>query len=322
MHHMHHRAKALAFGFLVASVSAAIVTTSACTDNCPPGSVGWGEFEVIQHGSAADLYDIVPASPGYSMAVGSNGTVLTLKLDLHDDLQVDVSTIEPGVTLRGAADFYGVWWVVGDNGLAAFSSDQGQTWTKLDLATSASLHAIAPASGDGFLVIVGDEVVRLIGDAATWTEILPPSEGWGQLRAVSHVEGVEGEGTYAVGLDGVIRATDDVTKSWHAESSGVNADLFAVGRSSQTGEINAVGADGTHLARQDGTWVDIGADTPTDLIDYDRGAVLTEEGNVEGVDVGAYESFVGARALRYDGVSIVVIGDAGLIARNADRLCY
>jgi hypothetical protein len=316
---MHGRATALGFGLLVAwAASAVVVAASAChIDSC---DAGWEGFEVIEHDSATDFHAVASVrGSGHAfeyMAAGSNGMIVAWERERNGGRRVLTSTVEPGVTLRGAVESFGNWWVVGDGGLAAFSSDQGRTWTIVDLDTSASLHAITEVGG--FLVVVGDEVVRIIGDGATWSQLSPPSEGWGQLRAVS---GLPDDRTYAVGLDGVIRATDDVTKSWQAEDSGVDADLFAVEHVTPSFDVTAVGADGTHLVREDGAWIDYGTDTSVDLFDYDRGASLTEEGRVSGVDIGDYEPFVGARALYYDTSAIVVVGDAGLIVVNTQPFC-
>ena len=166
-------------------------------------------------------------------------------------------------------------WVVGDAGTAAVSGDHGQTWQLVTLPTTANLHAIVDI-GDR-LVVAGDEVVLVRGTDGTWTEAKAPDGGWGQLRALHDNEGR----LYAVGLGGVIRSTSDPSGEWIAESSGTQADLFAIGNFYlEPVTVAAVGAEGTFLVRKPKGWDRLNTRVSDDFLAYDEHRVLASDGRL------------------------------------------
>jgi photosystem II stability/assembly factor-like uncharacterized protein len=312
------------------AITLAIGTMHGC---CGVGYEPWQDSEVIDLGVSADLHAMVGfRTPGmderyYSyLAVGAEGTVVAWGEE-HFGLG------EPFVERFsvGDADLHAVWaddsswWAVGDGGLAVVSEDFGQTWTSVDLAGSvANLRAI---SSDGVrITMVGDGVVLVREDAdRTWSEAPAPAEGWGQLRGVYD----DGARSWAVGLGGVIWSTEHPGGEWIAEASGVGTDLFAVARIYDGNErVAAVGAAGTLLVRDAGTWSPTKTRQDVDLVGLRNGIVLGAGGEVfEQRDNGKLkliDTIAGARAFSfgygsYDGV--VVVGDDGAAAGIPSAPC-
>lgn len=289
----------------------------------------WPPPRSIELGVGSNLHAVAPAAErdsGHSaIAVGSAGTVVAWGYR-NDELFVETSTVGD-VDLRGVAGAgAGRWVVVGDGGFAAVSDDFGQTWTTLDLGTSADLHAAFVVSQS--VVVVGDEVVRVVAGDNTWLEPAEvPDAGWGQLRAGGSSYAApypsEDPRTYAVGLGGVIVSTTDPSGVWVAEDSGVSVDLFGVGPLQWL--VAAVGADGTFLVREAGEWSPIETERTTDFVDYLNfdpfGVVLAADGELLQCD--QYDLSEGFQHLdRLEGardlvaqpfnLGLIVVGDAGL----------
>ncbi|NJL71435.1 MAG: hypothetical protein HC888_07365 [Candidatus Competibacteraceae bacterium] len=229
----------------------------------------------------------VPVGPAVlAMAVASGGTVLTWPVEWGNqfDGELTVETFDlADVELRDViATREGRWVVVGDGGFAAISDNSGQTWATLDLGTSANLHAAFAV--EDCIVVVGDEVVRVLEADNTWLEPAAPQGGWGQLRAGGWT-GQYGDdpSSFVVGLGGAISSTADPSGVWMAEDSGVSVDLLAVGPLHLTAA--AVGASGTFLMREAGEWTPIETERTVDFVDYQEvdpsyGVLLAADGEI------------------------------------------
>lgn len=313
-----------AIGLLgVAAVGVVLTSISGC--GCE-GYFGWGETRSLELGVSVDLHAAAPLedeimSVTYytGLAVGADGTIVAWGVDF----EVDAFGNEPFVEVSsfGTADLRaisaepGSWWVVGDAGTAAVSDDHGQTWMAVDLSTTADLRAIARVGSQ--LVVAGDEIVLAQNTDGTWTQVTAPDGEWGQLRALYNY----GDRLYAVGLGGVIWSTIDPRDEWVAESSGTQADLFAIGYLRHRREdhtVVAVGAGGTLLLRRSNGWDQIRSGESADLVDYDEGRALGAGGELFDVDsrgkllyVG---TFPGARAIAEAGSyqdEVAAVGDDG-----------
>lgn len=311
----------------VAAVSVALMSMSGC--GCE-GWVGWGEPRPLELNVTAELHAVAPLDDDEGMpvtytglAVGAEGTIVIWGFDFA----VDLVGSEPFVQVSsfGTADLRsilaepGSWWIVGDAGTAAVSDDRGQTWNAVDLSTTADLRAIARVESQ--LVVAGDELVLVQNTDETWTEVAPSDGDWGQLRALYN----HGGRLYAVGLDGVIWSTIDPRDEWVAESSGTQADLFAIGHLDHRREgetVVAVGAGGTLLLRRSNGWDQIRNGENVDLIDYDEGHALGANGDLFDVDSRAKPSYIdtipGAGAIAesagYWSSDLAVVGNDGAAA--------
>lgn len=316
-----------------AAATVALGTMDACL--CLGVDRGWQATEVIELGISADLHAVVPLSDSDNarryeyLAVGAAGTVVAWGNGDGGTGELFVeSSVIGDVDLRAAwaelidHDEPPSWWVVGDGGTAAFSSDRGQTWTLADLGTSANLHAITDVGGR--LVVVGDDVVRIRNADGTWSEPPTPAGGWGRLRGI-HGD-ADSERVWAVGLDGVIWSAEDPSEVWVAEASGVGTDLFAIG-SLYEGRVAAVGAEGTFLLHDASGWTRVETDEQNDFVGYGSNRVLAVNGDVfelefrnDKVRLEHIETFAGARAFS-PGYYLMVVGDAGVAASKDYLVC-
>jgi photosystem II stability/assembly factor-like uncharacterized protein len=277
----------------------------------------------MEFGVDVDLHAVVPLTERdgdrwyEGIAVGSEGTVVAWGSSDAESF-VEASSVG-SANLRAVTARPSNWWVVGDGGLAAASGDRGQTWTPVDLGTDANLHAITEF--ETRLVAVGDEVVRVQVADGNWIAVSPPKDSWGRLRGLYYYN----LRLYAVGLDGVIWSTTDPANAWIAESSGTNADLFALGsfyyRSNE--RVIAVGAGGTLLVRKDSGWDRVDSDEHTDLVGVVRAMALGADGELFEIssrgELSRIDSFPGSRAFTYVSGApyryeprLIAVGDAGV----------
>lgn len=297
-----------------AAASVALGTASGC-------KVGdQHETGVIELGIDADLrggavLEATANGINYEyLAVGVAGVVVIWGYEDRSlgDLVVDSMVV-------GEADLHDAWaWtngvgIVGDAGLVATSPDYGQTWQTLDLGTTADLHA--SLAFDERVVIVGDEVVRVLEADGTWSEPMTPEGGWGRLRAL-YRDRDQGR-IWAVGLGGVIWSTDDPTGIWIAEDSGVTTDLLGI-----DGDL-AVGAAGTLLVRDAAGWTRRESNVEIDLVDTVAGNVLGEGGELFVAHFDGLrhiETIAGARAIDDPGC-LLVLGEGGLAVDTYGYTC-
>lgn len=280
---------------------------------CPDS--GWQPPKSFDLGVSSNLHAVV--APG--IAVGSGGTVVAWRRSFDGELAVETSTLAD-VELWGVANTgEGRWVVVGDGGFVAVSDDWGQSWTTLDLGTSADLHAAVAV--DERVVVVGDEVVRVLEADNTWVEPTAPQAGWGQLRAVGAPSYPGSDpGIFAVGLGGVISSTTDPSGVWVAEDSGVSVDLFGVGPLQRS--VAAVGANGSFLVGEAGEWRPIETERTVDFVAYQErnpyGVLLAADGEIREYHLTDgwrhIDWLEGAQALAVSGSldNFLAVGDAGM----------
>jgi hypothetical protein len=289
------------------------------------GWVGWGENTPLELGVSVDLHAAAPLDEDVTpltytgLAVGADGTIVAWGFDFNVDFDdrepfVEVSAFGTA-DLRAISAERGSWWVVGDAGTAAVSDDHGQTWMGVDLATTADLHAIARVGSQ--LVVAGDEIVLVQNGDGTWTQAAAPDGEWGQLRALYNY----GARLHAVGRGGVIWSTIDPLDEWVAESSGTQADLFALGelrRASEGDTVVAVGAGGTVLLLEPNGWDQVRNGENADLVDYVEGRALGANGELFDVDhrgkLSYVDTFPGGQAIAEAGYfqnEVAAVGDDG-----------
>lgn len=286
------------------------------------------ERETVDLGIDTDLsaivhLDLVSGERHYAfLAVGADGTAVTWGLDYSDGAEEPiVEVFDLGdAHLRGAwidkssGSGPSIWWVVGDGGQIMSSSNLGETWDSVELPSGADLYGISGV--DGRPIVVGDDVVAMRNiEDGTWTELTPPTGGWGQLRGVfAQYTRVD-----VVGLGGVIWSSDDASGEWTQAPSGVTADLFAVDYDV------AVGAGGTLLLRDDAGWTPADTGVDVDLVDYEGGYALGANGEIYKVAIGEPLSLIDtipdARGVTNVWETWATVGDGGSVS-SPPANCY
>jgi hypothetical protein len=303
---------------------------SACDSYCGapplPGS------EQVDLGIDADLHAVVEISEWYGrgtyelLAVGAEGTVVVWSRGdqwphrSEGELVVDVFDLGD-LDLRAAwidrVDWppsVAAWWVVGDGGQIMVSNNRGVSWDEVQLPGEPDLYGIA--GFDGRPIVVGDEVIAMRSFDGTWTELVPPADGWGSLRGIF----ADDTGIDVVGLGGVIWSTSDPNGAWTLEPTGVTADLFAID------EDLAVGAQGTLLRRTETGWAKEGTGYDVDLVDVAGDLVVGDDGAVYVVShppIERIQTTTQARAvLDNTGVNAwTTVGDGGWASSPPNRGC-
>lgn len=162
-------------------------------------------------------------------------------------------------------------WAFGEMGALYATADGGATWTRQRTPTRhLLLDAFFLDSREGWLVGAGATLLHTPDGGATWREGQPsgssPSRSGPlavRLNAVAFADARRG---WAVGSNGTILATEDGGRTWHAQSSGVESDLYDV-QFFDAREGWIVGGDGAVLHTSDGgaTWSAAPALTPHTL---------------------------------------------------------
>jgi photosystem II stability/assembly factor-like uncharacterized protein len=321
------RALTLAISLLgAAAMSVALTTTSGCTPlECNIDD----ELFAFELGVIADLHAVArlddhAAPRSYDgIAVGAVGTIVVWGYDEESNGDFQEASSFGTADLRGISWQPGSWWIVGDAGTVAVSGDRGQTWNPVALPTTADLDAIAHVGLR--VVIVGDDVVLVQAVDGTWVDMPAPSGSWGQLRALY----LHGDRLYAVGLGGVIWSTTDPLGEWVAESSGTQADLFAIGQfhDGSNDTVAAVGAAGTVVVRQSDAWNQLDTDESEDLVAYTDGYALAANGVLFNVGSGGQLTSTivaepGVRAMYSDGPELLIVGADGAAFNLVRAECY
>lgn len=319
----------------LACTGAALAWLPACPLSAVcPSPTPWRTTAIATMASN-DLHALTPlsdydAESGTSwdyLLVGGTGTLVVLGTSFDESSASSlVETKQFGaVALHAALELDGQWWIVGDQGLAAYTIDRAATWTNNVLGTSASLYDLAlfPSPAGEELVIVGDEVVFVRQQNGVWVELPAPAgePSWGQLRSVYAFEGR----LYLAGLSGALWSSELATSGWVRETPPSPADLFALGEAA--GALQVVGAGGAMLERDpSGEWLELATGTSLDLIDYAGGVALTREGGLlvpvdaQGEQFEAVPALAGARALSYAG-ELMIVGEAGAAQRSEFFAC-
>ncbi len=317
----------------LACAGVALASLTACPIGglCPSGEP-W-QSSAISTTTTNDLFALTPLSDydaetgtswGY-LLVGSSGTIFVVGTTFDESSAGSFVEAQQfsGVALRATQEIDAQWWIVGDQGLAAYSVNRGATWTSIVLNTTASLHGLSPF--DDALFAAGENVMFARQQNGIWAELNAPpadpgeSEGWGSLRDLQVHDGR----LYAAGLAGVLWSTDAAAGEWVRESSGTQADLLAL--DDAEGVLRAVGTAGTMIERTaEGTWTSVETGTTLDLLDVSGELTLTAEGRVISLsdddEARPFEELPpleGAQAL-LDGAQLLRVGLGG----NAERSEY
>ncbi|HYE14070.1 MAG TPA: YCF48-related protein [Pyrinomonadaceae bacterium] len=177
-------------------------------------------------------------------------------------------------------------WAFGELGALYMTGDGGATWARQRVPTKRLLLGAAfHDAARGWLVGAGATLLHTEDGGENWREGLAlgldaqPRE---RLRTVSQAPTHDGRARpplrfnavsfagarrgWAVGAGGAVFATDDGGRTWRAQNSNVEADLFDV-KFLDEREGWAVGASGTILRTADGgaTWAQEPARTPHTL---------------------------------------------------------
>lgn len=166
-------------------------------------------------------------------------------------------------------------WVFGEMGALFVTEDGGASWARQRVPTR---HLLLGATffdaQKGWLVGAGSTLLQTADGGASWKagEVTGlaqqiPAQASAQasaptlrLNAVSFADARRG---WAVGARGVVLATIDGGRTWRAQSSGTESDLFDV-KFFDEREGWAVGADGAAIRTSDGgaTWGAQATNTP------------------------------------------------------------
>lgn len=176
-------------------------------------------------------------------------------------------------------------WVFGEEGALYATEDGGASWKRLRLPTR---HLLLGASlldaRQGWLVGAGSTLLQTADGGATWREgqvvglparftaapstqstqaaaqTLQAQPASVRLNAVSFADARHG---WAVGARGAVLATSDGGRTWAAQRSGTESDLFDV-KFFDAREGWAVGSDGAAIHTTDGgaTWREEPTGTP------------------------------------------------------------
>lgn len=300
---------------------AAVIGLSACEDVCSPDTPD--ASAPVDLGIDTDLHAVVALDRFFSarlfpfLAVGASGTVVAWGVDTtgeHYEPIVDVFDL-------GDLDLHAVWidryytpeswWVVGDGALVMVSHNRGATWDSVELQTSADLYGITDVTGfTGRPIVVGDDVIAMRTVDGTWTELVPPAGGWGQLRGISTYSVDFTPRVTVVGLGGVIWSTSDPSGTWTLEVSGVTTDLLVV-----VGNDVVVGRQGTMLRRNpiDGAWTPVNTGVTVDLVDYAGDRVLGANGEIYETSepLTLIDTVPGARGLSSTFAGWAIVGEGG-----------
>lgn len=213
-------------------------------------------------------------------------------------------------------------YAVGASGTAL--RREGEVWTQLELGLDRDLYDVSRI--DGSIIVIGDDVLRVWneyqGPTVGFDPARPDGEGWGLLRDVF--------GYVVVGDDGRIYESEDLHE-WTRVDSGTNEDLLALGlldedpTDSEIGEVWAVGAGGTVLARRGDGWQRVEVALTADLIDFTDGYAITSERELVRLFAdGRHERLARfdrmPRALQvsgYEAPVVTVVGEQGMVARVA-----
>jgi photosystem II stability/assembly factor-like uncharacterized protein len=199
----------------------------------------------------------------YLLQTSNGGETWTRVEVASEDVDVELARV------RFADGEHG--WVFGEMGALYATADGGRTWARRRVPTRhLLLGATLLDAQQGWLVGAGATALQTTDGGATWragqllglpaqpltqTSAQTPAQSRAtpvRLNAVSFADARRG---WAVGAGGVVLATADGGRTWRAQDSGVESDLFDV-KFLDEREGWAVGGDGTAIHTADGgeTW--------------------------------------------------------------------
>lgn len=284
--------------------------------------------EVDLIAAAGDLprWTVVLTADGRVLAPGMDGAFApVLESPMGQTLRaVAVGQVEC-VELEPCDDPIGL--AVGDGGVARRSVDGGQTWTPLDVGSTADLHAAAlvtvkmPDESRKFVGLIAGDGVLLRSDdlGATWVPVELTAEQTGSFRALAG--GLQR--LVAVGDGGLAIASVDGGVTWESYATNTTAELVQVVLERErvvavtaAGELVIEGGDAVfETVVPSAPVVDVGLINDVGLV------VLTSDGRVvswpeeDQLAQPAAVSFT-PRALT-QGLNTLVVGEGGAIASVA-----
>jgi hypothetical protein len=207
-------------------------------------------FENVDAGASTTIRALTREKP--IIAVGDHGLVLEVETKGATAVASGTKSDLFGVARAGR-----VVYAVGQKGAVVRYAAEWGAWRAMDSGTTKDLYAVATSTDGESLVAVGEGGLvlamrqRLGAPAASWVvEKTPTTE---DLRAVA----ADGDTMVAVGRRGTI-LRGAATGAWTAETSGVTADLNAVGVADLAGvkRTIAVGQRGIAIVRdpRSGAW--------------------------------------------------------------------
>lgn len=270
---------------------------------CALAAPARGEETVATGDIRQNLFSTCFSSDEDGWVVGELGRIYRTTDGGKTFARVDAGTKAAFLSVACLSD--GAIIVTGQKGLAMRSRDKGKTWEQLDTGVKRDLLSVRFASPQ-VGVAVGDfgTMVRTEDGGQTWTKIPLPSDIALPEDVAEIVEPGDillydldfptPEQGWAVGEFGVILATSDGGKTWHAQKGPVETTLFGVQFTDAENGF-ATGIEQVLLRTRDGgkTWKQMQVPGP-------KGFVL-----------GLYDVAV-------QGKVGWVIGDSGLLLRTTD----
>ena len=136
--------------------------------------------------------------------------------------------------------------VAGSKGRIYYTTNDGTTWSRVNLGTSATIRAMATdGSGDYFAVGDSGMIIESTDLGKTWTHLASPTTK--QLNAIEF--GASGQYGVAAGNDSAIVVSTDGGSTWNAEA--MPYDLSSMGSALQRVDFSSVAI----AANEDSVWV-------------------------------------------------------------------
>ena len=220
-----------------ANISVGIVAVSA---GCPPPCEELTEVRSVREesGTEVGLHGVFAEStPGKSIAVGDNGTILVRE----EDGSWTVGVSGTSVTLLAVAGRGVDAVAVGHGGTIVQTSDAGATWQVVASGTTTDLHAVAFGPSGSTVIAVGAEgAVHSHDNGKTWNITKLP-ENIQPLRAVGAFNRASSTNVdfLAAGDNGEVLLSEDLGGNWTRLDVGTRADLRVVGLSAAPGATGA-----------------------------------------------------------------------------------
>ena len=170
------------------------------------------------------LQDIAAWDRNRAVAVGNQGVVIATSDGGKSWRSIDAPRSKlANKLMRVAAVEGGTAWAVGEVGALLQSRDYGATWLRAMPEKDAAWNGIFASRQK--LWLAGEFGHLAVSDdgGARWTDVATPVKT--SLMAIAFRDDTEG---VAVGLDGVVLATQDGGATWLAQPSGTREHLFDV----------------------------------------------------------------------------------------------
>lgn len=170
------------------------------------------------------LQDIATWDQTHAVAVGNDGVVLVTADGGKTWTRVDAPRSPIANKLVRVRTYPGgEAWAVGEAGTALRSTDYGNHWVRTTPDEDSGWNDVSKQGGQVILVGEFGRLRVSSDDGTTWKNLDSPVKS--SLMAVAFKDAAQGT---AVGLDGVILATNDGGKKWVQQTAASPAHLFDV----------------------------------------------------------------------------------------------